>query len=228
MGVPGPGGPTGPSLPQTNSPQENVTTVRTGETTMEQVAKRLRNSGVPDITADALREANKDNPKINPNQLKAGQDIRLPDKSEGKQDSSSSTKNKPQQTNAEGFKSPTIRKGNWEISGKPTGSTSSVADGEGSTASRRERRDQVDGMRQRDDRDIDPAQIKKEKNLKREKEIKAGDPMIKDLEKQSPRGKEQIETGNAYELEMREKLLRQQKGRLQVPQNNPAQAKDQK
>lgn len=223
MGVPGPGGPTGPSLPQTNAPQENVTTVRTGETTMEQVAKRLRNSGVPDITADALREAN---PKINPNQLKAGQDIRLPDKSEAKQDSSSSTKKKPQPANSEGFKSPTIRKGNWEISGKPTGSTSSVADGEGSTASRRERRDQVDGMRQRDARDIDPAQIKKEQQLKREKEIKAGDPMIKDLEKQSPRGKEQIETGNAYEREMRDKLLQQQKGRLQVPQN-PAQVKKQ-
>jgi hypothetical protein len=217
MGVPGPGGPKGPTLPQTNTTQQNNTTVKTGETTLRQVAARLGGS----ITEEALRKAN---PQLkNPNNLQAGQDINLPEKTEILPNSSTSAGPKTHPKKTDGFKGGTYRKGNWEVSGTIKGSTSSVVDGEGSTEARRAKRDQLDGMRRPDERDMDPAKIKKE-NL--EKAHKAVEPMMKDIQKQSPASKGQQQAGDAYELEMRKKVLEREKARFQNPQNIPG--KDQK
>lgn len=172
-GVTGPGGPIRLPTQGTRS-LHNVETVKQGETTLRQVAKRLG------ISEDALRYAN---PGIDPHHLITGQDIRLPEKSETKEDVSTSKTSKPQDepdTKAEGSKAPTNKKGNWKTKPTLTGGTSTVVDGEGSSQARREQRDKVDSMRPRDERDIDPRDppksIKKDAQKKWDKDSK----MIKD------------------------------------------------
>ncbi len=233
-GVSGPCGPTGPRSSHSNLSQDDVSTVKQGETTMRQVAQRLG------VSEEALRKAN---PHIkNPNQLKAGQDICLPVRSEAKEAASTSkttkSQDEPRKTEG-GFKMPTYRKGNWEVSGKPSGGTSSVADGEGSTEARREQRDKLDGMRRRDDRDRTPAEIKKDKELAAEKARKATEPMMKDMDQQMPDGKLQREVGDAKERELRDEWLKREGKRFpkvspqpktdsQTDVNPPAQNKNQK
>lgn len=211
--VKGAGGPSGAQATGTCPPQENVTTVKTGETTLRQVGQRL----VPSVSEDALRKAN---PQIkNPNQLQAGMDICLPEKADSAPASNSqgtkTTPEKKPQSGGTGFKIPKGRVGDYEIPlPKPTTKTTDVYDGGGTDSSRRAEQERLDSTRPRDERDLDPKVVEAEKKKKTEQGAKIVDRELQKGLEDTPDGRKNKAIDKSIQQEKMDEFYRQQRQRF--------------
>jgi hypothetical protein len=173
-GVKGAGG---PSCVASSGPDpfDRVATVRKGETTLKQVAERLG------LTEEALRKAN---PHIkNPNELKAGQDICLPEGTRAPAPPAPQEKTaRPGPNNPDGGpKLPKGRVGDYEIPlPKPMTSTTDIYDGGVTGTRRRAEQEGLDRTRPRDDRDLDPKVLERDKKERIEHSAKTVDRALKE------------------------------------------------
>ena len=204
--VTGPGGPTATNAANTCAPQEDVATVRKGETTLHDVAQRL---GMPEA---ALRAAN---PKIDPNKVQAGMDICLPKKS--------ADAAKPNQQPGGsiggpkapdgGFKPPKGKIGDYEVPlPKPTLSTEDGYDRGGTASSTKVEQGRTDSVRTTDERDIDPKVIEQDKQRKIDQSAKHVDRSVKEGFKNTSEGK----IDRQMEQESRDKMMKDRSRRLHV------------
>jgi hypothetical protein len=162
-----------------HSSQDRVTTVKVGENTLADVARRLGNG----ITEEALR---KENPHIGKSVL-PGQDIRLPARDEvksskpKKEETVSEPKNEePRKAESnktppkkDGIKYPKV--GGYEVKPTYVPGTDDTHDRGGTSSNRKDEQSRLDRSRPRDERDLDPKVIEAEKKKKIEESAKQVD-----------------------------------------------------
>jgi hypothetical protein len=191
------GGPTrveGASCPQVHSGSGdlNSTTVRQGEASLRQVTQRLQGQGVK-VTLKDMEDAN---PNLKNKTLQTGQDVCLP---QPKTDS--------------GPKIPKGRVGDYEI--PPPIPKRETEDTFERGTNRKDDRDRLDRSRPRDERDLDPNQIKKIKEQNSEQhrqvvnqQIQKG---VRDAEKKGNNSGDWIKE---REREQMDDLIKKQKYRV--------------
>ncbi|HSP05896.1 MAG TPA: LysM domain-containing protein [Acidobacteriota bacterium] len=202
--VTGPGGPSNVNSANICAPNEDVATVKNGETTMSDVSKRL---GIPEAT---LRAAN---PGLNPNKLQAGMDVCLPKKSAdsakpNQQPGGSTGGPKPKD---DGPKIPKGRVGDYEVPlPKPTLSTEDGYDRGGTSSSRKVEQGRDDSVRGTDERDVDPKVVDQD----HKKKI---DQSAKEVDKQRQEGFKNTSEGQMIrdeEKARRDQMLKEMSRRL--------------
>lgn len=206
--VNGAGGPSGVSSANVCAPQEDVATVRNGETTLKDVSKRL---GIPE---DALRAAN---PKLNPNKLQAGQDICLPKNSTtaeharpNQQPGGSTGDSKPAK---DGVKIPKGRVGDYDIPlPKPTLSTDDGYDRGGTSSSSKVEQGRTDSVRNTDDRDVDPKVSDQDHKKKIDQSSKEVGRQVDEGFKNAPENK----MNRDEEKERKDKMIKDMSRRLNI------------
>ena len=203
------GGPTGvgatcgPQYHGEGSSSGNVTTVKTGEKSLRHVAERLSKNTDKEYGKDA-KQIQKDLEAANPNlknkALTPGQDVCLPPKKE-----------------KSGPNAPEKKVGDYVVKPKYTPSTDDTKDRGGTSSNRKEEQDRLDTTRPRDQRDLDPKDIKKieEKNREPHKRV-VEQQMRKGFEEAENKGKK--DTGNKNnqgaqrsDRELMDDLIRNQK-----------------
>jgi hypothetical protein len=190
------GGPTkveGASCPQVHGSGENLntTTVRQGEASLRQVTQRLQKQGV-DVSLKDMEDAN---PNLKNKTLQTGQDVCLP---------------KPKADS--GPKVPKGRIGDYEVN--PPIPKRETEDTYERGTNRKDDSDRLDRSRPRDERDLDPNQIKKIKEQNSEphrqvtnQQIQKG---VRDAENKSKGG----DWAKEREREQMDDMIRKQKFRM--------------
>ncbi len=159
-----------------HSSQDRVTTVKVGENTLADVARRLGNG----VTEEALR---KENPHIK-NSVLPGQDIRLPPRDEiksskpKKEETVSEPKNEePTEPRKTQPKKDTVnvregRVGDYKVRPTVVPATDDTYDRGGTNSNRKDDQSRLDRSRPRDERDLDPRVIEADKKKKIEESAK--------------------------------------------------------
>src|SRR5262245_48605895 len=165
-----------------HSSQDQVTTVKVGENTLADVARRLGTG----VTEEMLR---KENPQIK-NYVQPGQEIRLPPRDEiksskPKKDATAEgpkneepRKTEPKKTEPknDGPKLPEGKVGDYKIPlPKPVQGTDDTYDRGGTSSNRKEEQSRLDRARPRDERDLDPKVIEAERKKKIDESAKQVD-----------------------------------------------------
>lgn len=164
-----------------HSSGDQVTTVKVGENSLADVARRLGNG----ITEEALR---KENPQIK-NFVQAGQEIRLPPRdevksskpkkdetvSEPKNDEPGKTEPRRTQPKKDTVNIREGRVGDYKIQPKIVPGTDDTYDRGGTSSNRKDDQSRLDRSRPRDERDLDPKVIEAERKKKIEESAKQVD-----------------------------------------------------
>lgn len=161
-----------------HSSQDRTTTVKVGENTLADVARRLGNG----ITEEALR---KENPHIGKSVL-PGQGIRLPPRDEIKSSKPKTEESKTEPKNEEprntktqpkkdGSRIPDPQVGDYKVKPTIVPSTDDAYDRGGTSSNRKQEQERLDRARPRDERDLDPRVIEKDRKKKLEESAKQVD-----------------------------------------------------